>query len=477
MITNNKILIVEDELIVARDIRKTLERNGFKIAGVARAVEKALSIIEEAAPWLVLVDIFLKGNQTGIDLAKHLNEKCIPFIYISANSNQQVLEAAKATNPFGFIVKPFREKDLLVTIDIARYRYENNLKMAAGGAPVPAGESKSLLQATQTVTPFSPGTQHSGCENIIGRTSSMLHVFNLIGQVAPFDSSVLILGESGTGKEGVATCIVQQSKRWNRPYIKINCAAIPSELMEAELFGYEKGAFTGATERRAGKFELAAGGTILLDEIGEISLEMQPKLLRVLQEKEVQRIGSNAVIKTDVRILAATSRILEKEVAEGRFRLDLYYRLLVFPISVPPLRERKEDIPLLTDHFIQFYSKRTGKNVNSFHPDTIQKMLRYNWPGNVRELQHVIERSILLAKDEIVREILLPEFTPELASENRTDRSVKTLEEIERDHIIDVLKKCNYRIAGKGGAAELLNLPPSTLHAKIKKLGIKINYD
>ncbi|HTE09490.1 MAG TPA: sigma 54-interacting transcriptional regulator, partial [Chitinophagaceae bacterium] len=221
----------------------------------------------------------------------------------------------------------------------------------------------------------------------------------------------------------------------------------------------------------------AAGGTILLDEIGEISLEMQPKLLRVLQEKEVQRIGSNAVIKTDVRILAATSRILEKEVAEGRFRLDLYYRLLVFPISVPPLRERKEDIPLLTDHFIQFYSKRTGKNVNSFHPDTIQKMLRYNWPGNVRELQHVIERSILLAKDEIVREILLPEFTPELASENRTDRSVKTLEEIERDHIIDVLKKCNYRIAGKGGAAELLNLPPSTLHAKIKKLGIKINYD
>ena len=280
----NTVLIVEDELIVARDIRKTLERNGFRIAGVARTAEKAVQIMEEFEPSLALVDIFLKGSRTGIDLAKHLNEKGIPFIYVSANSNQQVLEAAKATSPFGFIVKPFREKDLLVTIDIARYRHENNMKMAVTGSSVSDGESKQLSQpGMERHVTVAPG--HSGCKNIIGRSAPMLHVFNLIQQVASFDSSVLILGESGTGKEGVAHCIVQQSKRLNKPYIKINCAAIPAELMESELFGHEKGAFTGATDKKIGKFELASEGTILLDEIGEISPETQAKLLRVLQEK------------------------------------------------------------------------------------------------------------------------------------------------------------------------------------------------
>jgi len=305
----------------------------------------------------------------------------------------------------------------------------------------------------------------------------MLHVFNLVEQVAPFDSSVLVLGESGTGKEGVANCIVQQSKRSGKPYIKINCAAIPAELMESELFGHEKGAFTGATDKKPGKFELASGGIILLDEVGEISPEMQAKLLRVLQEKEIQRIGSNTIIKTDVRILAATSRILEKEVAEGRFRLDLYYRLLVFPITLPPLRERKDDIPLLIDHFIKYYSERTGKKIKALHPDTIQRLVQYNWPGNVRELQNVIERSILLSQDDLIREVALPIFTPDLPGEIRKDKQIKTLEEIERDHIINVLNQCNYRIAGKGGAAELLNLPPTTLHSKMKRLGIKIDYE
>ena len=473
----NTVLIVEDELIVARDIRKTLERNGFRIAGVARTAEKALQIIEESEPSLALLDIFLKGNLTGIDLAKHLNQKAIPFIYISANSNQQVLEAAKTTNPYGFIVKPFRERDLLVTIDIARYRHENNKKMTAVDLPLPAGQSKQLSQSTGTDRSISKTPQQSGCKNIVGRSAPMLHVFNLIQQVAPFDSSVLILGESGTGKEGVAHCIVQQSKRSNKPYIKINCAAIPAELMEAELFGYERGAFTGATDRKAGKFELAAGGTILLDEVGEITPEMQAKLLRVLQEKEIQRIGSNAVIKTDVRILAATSRVLEKEVAEGRFRLDLYYRLLVFPIALPALRQRKEDIPLLVDHFIDHYSKKTGKKMNGVNEDIMQKFLQYNWPGNVRELQHVVERSILLSKDDMIGEIILPEHYPNLSAVNKKNVPIKTMEEIERDHILAVLEECNFRVTGKGGAAEILDLPPSTLHSKIKKLGIRISYD
>ena len=473
MITNNKILIVEDELIVARDIRKTLERNGFKIAGVARTVEKALNMIEEEEPWLVLVDIFLKGDLTGINLAKLLNEKGIPFIYVSANSNQQVLEVAKTTDPYGFIVKPFRERDLLVTIDIARYRYENKKKMNIALPSTSLQEAKPI----ESGRPAFPKPRPAGCENTIGSSAPMLHIFNLIEQVAAFDTSVLILGESGTGKEGVANCIVQLSGRRNKPFIKINCAAIPAELMEAELFGFEKGAFTGASERRTGKFELANGGTILLDEIGEMALGLQAKLLRVLQEKEIQRIGSSTVIKTDVRILAATSRVLEKEVAEGRFRLDLYYRLLVFPINVPPLRERKEDIPLLVDYFIKYYSDKTWKKIKTVNSDVMQKLLRYDWPGNVRELQHVIERSVLLSNDEILDEIELPELNVVFQVKDKKESRTKTLEEIERDHILSVLKQCNYKIAGKGGAAELLNLPPTTLHSKIKKLGIRINYE
>ncbi|HET6994471.1 MAG TPA: sigma-54 dependent transcriptional regulator [Chitinophagaceae bacterium] len=473
----DKVLIVEDELIVARDLRKTLERNGFKVIGVARTFEKALTLIEEFNPTLVLLDIFLKGDLTGIDLARHLNTKEIPFIYISANYHQQVLEAANTTRPYGFIVKPFREKDLLVTIDIAKCRYETNKKLSAVNPGVTSNETRRPFQGLESKPPVSIKHQSSFCQNIVGRSAPMLHVFNLIQQVAPFDSSVLILGESGTGKEAIANCIVQQSTRKNKPFVKINCAAIPAELMEAELFGYEKGAFTGATERRAGKFELAAGGSILLDEIGEIRPEMQAKLLRVLQEKEIQRIGSSSVMKSDVRILAATSRVLEKEVAEGRFRLDLYYRLLVFPITMPPLRERIEDIPLLVDHFMRYYSAKTGKTVVPVSADEMQKLLHYDWPGNVRELQHLVERNVLLSNEEMSGDILRSLASPDLQPEEKKDTRMKTMEEMERDYIIAVLNQSNFRIAGKGGAAEILGLPPTTLHSKIKKLGIKKFYE
>ncbi len=467
-----KVLIVEDELIVARDIRKTLERNGIRVVGVARSAEKALELVEEFQPTLALVDIFLKGTLTGIDLAKHLNKKGIPFIYVSANSNQQVLEAAKTTDPYGFIVKPFREKDLMVTIDIARYRHENKIIMSE---PVSASESARKQQSFGFEVISQQKISVSNGENIIGRSAPMLHVFNLIQQVAPFDTSVLILGETGTGKECVANSIVQQSSRNNKPYIKVNCAAIPRELMEAELFGFEKGAFTGANEKRAGKFEIAAGGTILLDEIGEIPLDMQAKLLRVLQEKEIQRIGNSSITKTDVRILASTSRVLEKEVAEGRFRLDLYYRLLVFPITLPPLRERIDDIPLLVNHFIKYYCDKTGRKINSLSIGNMQKLEQYYWPGNVRELQHLVERNVLLNKNEWMGQNVLANSGQSEVNQRRSN--LKTLEEVEREHILAVLNQCNFRIAGSGGAAEILGLPATTLHSKIKKLGIRKDYD
>jgi DNA-binding NtrC family response regulator len=470
-----KIMIVEDELIVAGDIRLTLERAGYRVSGVARSMHRALEIIEVERPDLVLLDIYLKGEQTGIDLAVELNKSDIPFVYLSANCNRQVLEAAKATQPYGFIVKPFREKDLLVTLDIARYRYEQHHAMQAapgnGQSPslrLPILPPDEAMDERRYNKPSLPNF-----EGIIGKSAPMLRVFELIRQVAPLDTSVLILGETGTGKEGVANCIHVLSPRKSKPFVKVNCAALPANLIESELFGHEKGAFTGAVERRIGKFERADGGTIFLDEIGDMPPDLQVKLLRVLQEKEIERIGGNGPIKVNVRIIAATNRNLEKEIMEGRFRLDLYYRLHVFPIMLSALRDRKEDIPLLVDHFIRLYATATGKMVNDIVPAALKQLVDYSWPGNVRELQNLIERSILLARESVIREVMLPALpVKKEAVVVSSDTDIKTIVELEREHILTVLKKCNHKISGPGGAAELLNLPPSTLASKMKKLGI-----
>lgn len=470
-----KIMIVEDELIVAGDIRLTLERAGYKVSGVARSVHRALEIIETERPDLVLLDIYLKGDQTGIDLAVELNKVNIPFVYLSANCNRQVLEAAKVTQPYGFIVKPFREKDLLVTLDIARYRFEHNralevqpdTEQRADAPRLPAFQPDKVIAAQQDALPPIPNF-----EGIIGQSAPMSRVFELIRQVAPLDTSVLILGETGTGKEGVANCIHKLSPRKAKPFVKVNCAALPTHLIESELFGHEKGAFTGALEKRIGKFERADGGTIFLDEIGDMPPDLQVKLLRVLQEKEIERIGGNGTLKVNVRIIAATNRNLEKEIAEGRFRLDLYYRLHVFPIMLSALRERQEDIPLLINHFIRLYAAATGKMVEGVAPAALKQLMDYGWPGNVRELQNLIERSVLLARESMIREVSLPVSSRKETVVVAADTDIKTIVELEREHILTVLKKCNHKISGPGGAAELLNLPPSTLASKMKKLGI-----
>jgi len=317
----------------------------------------------------------------------------------------------------------------------------------------------------------------SGFEGIIGSSHLLLNVFDQITQVAPFDTAVLILGESGTGKEKIADCIHKLSPRKGKPLVKINCATLPATLIESELFGHEKGSFTGATDKRTGKFEQANGGTIFLDEIGEMPVDLQVKLLRVLQEKEIEPIGCRSSIKINVRIIAATNRNLEKEVAEGRFRLDLYYRLNVFPIELPPLRERIDDIPALAHHFLNIYNRKSGKKINGLSDKVLKNMLAYHWPGNIRELENLIERSVLLAKGTIIEDIIFPTQTRNISLAGQ-DMHTKTIHENERDHIIEVLKKCNGRIWGVGGAAEVLNLPPTTLTSKMKKLGIgKENID
>jgi transcriptional regulator with GAF, ATPase, and Fis domain len=316
-------------------------------------------------------------------------------------------------------------------------------------------------------------TTHNHSE-IVGDSSAMQKTFRLVSQVAPSDSTVLLLGETGTGKELIARAIHNSSPRRHKLMVKVNCAALPANLVESELFGHERGSFTGATDRRLGKFELANGGTLFLDEIGEMPLELQVKLLRALQEREIERVGGRSTIRVDVRIIAATNRDLEKEMWEGRFRRDLYYRLNIFPISLPPLRDRREDIPQLACHFIQRFAKKAGRNIIALNNSALQELIQYNWPGNIRELEHLIERSILQAPGNTIKHIHLPQPRQSLIpASSKESFVVRTIDENERDFIIKTLKYCSGRIAGEGGAAQLLGVPPSTLNSKIKRLGIR----
>ncbi|HTL09977.1 MAG TPA: sigma 54-interacting transcriptional regulator [Chitinophagaceae bacterium] len=309
---------------------------------------------------------------------------------------------------------------------------------------------------------------------IIGESSEIKKVFRLVTQVAHSDSTVLLLGETGTGKELIARAIHNASPRKDKLMIKINCAALPPNLIESELFGHERGSFTGALERRIGKFELANRGTLFLDEIGEMPLELQVKLLRALQEKEIERIGGKTTIKTDVRIIAATNRDLEKMMEEGKFRSDLYYRLNIFPIYLPPLRDRKEDIPQLALHFLRRYSKKTGKRITTLSSKGLQLLKNYDWPGNIRELEHLIERSVLLSETDTIKDIHLPIQKPRSSSPIEPDAfKAQTIFEVEKEYIMKVLKHVHGKISGEGGAADLLGIPPSTLHSRMKKLGIR----
>ncbi|MDQ1165601.1 sigma-54-dependent Fis family transcriptional regulator [Flavobacterium sp. SORGH_AS_0622] len=312
-----------------------------------------------------------------------------------------------------------------------------------------------------------------GFQGIVGKSEAMQKVYELISQVAPSQSTVLIFGETGTGKELIANAIHKLSEFSKERMVKVNCASIPENLIESELFGHEKGAFTGATDVRIGKFEQAENSTIFLDEIGELPLALQGKLLRFLQEKEVERIGGRKPFKINVRVIAATNRSLEKEVAEGRFRSDLYYRLNVFPIALPALRERPEDIEVLGNFFLETHSQKIGKNVKGFSKKVLNKMNANAWPGNVRELENMVERSILFAKEELIKEMTFPKIFTLESSIAPVDFSTKTLQEVEKEHILKVIKKCNGRISGPQGAAVLLGLPSTTLASRMQKLGIK----
>ncbi len=308
-----------------------------------------------------------------------------------------------------------------------------------------------------------------GFEKIVGKSDALRYVLFRVEQVAVTDATVLILGETGTGKGLVAHAIHELSSRKNKPMITVNCAALPGNLIESELFGREKGAFTGADAKQVGRFEIADGGTIFLDEIGELPLELQSKLLRVLEEGEFERLGSPRTIKVDVRVIASTNRDLAAEVKDRRFREDLYFRLNVFPVSIPPLRARTEDIPQLVHHFVGNYARRFGRNSESVPKSMMKTLQEHSWPGNVRELHHVIERAVITSPGPVLR--LADRL--ERATADSGEGTIKALSEIERDHILKALERTGWKIAGEGGAASVLGLNPSTLRSRIKKLDIK----
>ncbi|MFB3814102.1 MAG: sigma 54-interacting transcriptional regulator [Terriglobales bacterium] len=306
--------------------------------------------------------------------------------------------------------------------------------------------------------------------NIIGQSNPLKDVFLRIQQIAPTDTTVLVLGETGSGKELVARAIHNASRRKDRLMVKVNCAALPSTLVESELFGHEKGAFTSAQAQRVGRFELAHGNTLFLDEVGELPLESQAKLLRVLQDGEFERLGSSRTSKVDVRIIAATNRNLEDEVKKGRFRQDLWYRLNVFPITVPPLRQRKEDIPLLVIGFLDKFSRRLGKTIKRVPPNVMNTLQNYHWPGNVRELENVIERAVINTRGSSLQ--LLDNLDTSRAME-KAGTARMTLEEAERNYIVQVLEETNWRVSGPKGAASILGINHSTLRSRMRKLGIR----
>jgi formate hydrogenlyase transcriptional activator len=372
-------------------------------------------------------------------------------------------------------VSPLQDTDMagalcVVMVDITdRKKMENELEQQAVELRTALSEIKTMkdqLEAENIYFHREFKMKHR-FENILGRSDGLKYVLYRAEQVAPANTTVLILGETGTGKDLIAAAIHNMSPRRERPLITVNCAALPGNLIESELFGRERGAFTGADTRQVGRFEIANGSTLCLDEIGELPLELQAKLLRVIQHGEFERLGSSQTVKVDVRIVATTNRDLEEEVKKGRFRQDLYYRLNVFPITVPPLRQRKEDIPLMVQAFIERYSRKLGKQITSIPKEAMKALQDYPWPGNVRELESIIERAAILCSGPVLQLAdKLAITSPPLSS------AVKTLEETERNQILKILSETRWRIEGKGGAAAILGINPSTLRARIHKFGI-----
>jgi DNA-binding NtrC family response regulator len=446
------IYVVDDDQSVREALGSLIRSAGLKVETFASAQE-FLADSRRDRPSCLVLDVDLPGL-SGLDLQQELAKADIqiPIIFITGYGDIPMTVRAIKAGAQDFLTKPLDDEGLLQAIrqGIARYHQLGQAR--------PEPRPRDL-------------DQH-GFEDIIGTSTALRTVLGQVELVAPTESTVLILGETGTGKELIARAVHKRSQRASRPFVSVNCAAIPQSLIASELFGHEKGAFTGALQRRLGRFEVARGGTIFLDEIGDLPAETQLALLRVLQEREFERVGGNQAIPADMRVIAATHRDLRAAMLAGTFRSDLFYRLNVFPIDLPPLRERKEDIPQLVEHFVDLYAGKAGKKIQRVGDETLAALQSYPWPGNIRELQNVIERSVIVCETETftVDEGWLSQapFPAQPASEGLSEKLVAQ----EKEMIDAALTEAGGRVAGPNGAAAKLGIPPSTLESKIKSMKI-----
>ena len=466
---NPLVCVIDDDSSIRESVSFLLRSAGLKVQTFCSAQEFLARPPRESVGCLVL-DVQLPGI-SGLDLQQELasGDAQIPIIFITGYGNISMSVRAMKAGAFEFLTKPFSAEDLLSAVDQAincgRQIGQSNIQLTQK-QPYPEDELRSEIT-------FS---------GIVGKSAALRRMLQQVDTVAPNDSTVLILGETGTGKELIVSAIHQRSRRRDKPLVRVNCTSIPRELFESEFFGHAKGAFTGAIKDRAGRFEVAAGGTLFLDEVGEIPLELQGKLLRVLQEKSYERVGEEKTRRADVRIVAATNRDLKKEVAAGRFREDLYYRLNVFPLRLAALRERKEDIPLLATHFVEVLGKELGCPKPRLTRAGIETLLGYDWPGNIRELRNVIERAVIFARGGAL-DFDVPAFGSSVDPTSFGPRDVDQAEpeyltEVEmrrreRQNLFAVLQKAGWRIKGVDGAAELLGVSPTTLFSRIGKMGLK----
>ena len=468
----HKLLIVDDEQSVRYSFKKLFNSSNYKISEAGNA-DEAIAVFNKEKPNLVILDIEMPGKD-GIQVLKEIKELSpkTPVIIITAyGSGDRVIKAMKY-GAYEYVEKPFDIPRLIFII-------EDALKNSSTEEIKPAEDPHR-----RKIAPINRE------ETIVGESNAIKEVFKLIGRVATSDASILIVGESGTGKELVARAIHKYSDRANKPFIAINCAAIPEQLLESELFGYEKGAFTGAEKQKSGKFEEANGGTLFLDEIGDMSLSLQAKLLRVLQEGTIERLGSTKAIKVDSRIVAATNRNLENDIISKAFREDLYYRLKVITISLPPLRMRKDDITLLTQHFLVKHSRGSRNENLSLPPESMQRLTDYHWPGNIRELENVIKRAIILANGNIISPDLLFEGIEKPVIQNTNERTKLfaylnqqivasegeiyklAIEEFEKDLLQWALTKSS---GNQLQAAKLLGISRVMLHERMEKYKLREN--
>ena len=442
--SKGKLLIVDDELSVRDSLGKWFREEDYDV-GTAENAQEALTRLAEGKWDLALVDIKMRGTD-GIELQRRMHEIDPDMLVIIMTGYASVETAVMAlkNGAYDYVTKPLDPDDIAHQVQKAlshRKVQQENVRLR---------ETVAEVQRPP---------------DMVGQSRAMQKVFDAIETVAPTDATVLITGESGTGKELVARAIHSGSPRKFQPLVAIHCGALTETLLESELFGHEKGAFTGAQYRKKGKFEIAEGGTVFLDEIGDITLKTQTDLLRVLQEREIVRVGGNQPIKVDFRCVAATNKDLQQLIDEGRFRPDLFYRLNVFRIEIPPLRERKDDIPLLVNHFVQKFSQAMNKRITRVAPSAMYQLQQYGWPGNVRELENAVERAMVVAQEPELREqdfILKPRTAAEPEAKG------KTLDDIEKAHILHVLEECG---GNQTRTAEVLDIDRVTLHNKLKKYG------